>query len=505
MKIAYFLDIPKGLGGAGNVLLEQAKLISTIHDVIVVIPCDADGEINPKYELRCKKAHIRYVGMIYSTAYSVQNIDVLNAEKSIKNIKKMAVAEKVDFFHSVQFNIGAELASRELGIPHLMNTYSIRKEEFSLRFMDIFPRYHSCDSLLYCRIWEEGMKIKTRCIRPSAPLSHIKRKKERNKDILKILMLGEICEYKNQILAIQAVELCNKDSIKVSLSIAGNDNLEYAYRCKTYIKNNGLDQFVHILGFQNDVTFLLEEYDCYLCTSTKESFPCSIVEAITYDLTILSTPVAGVPELLKDKINAYISEGYGVEDVANCIMKCFYAYQDGSIEKVHEKATVLWDENFSDDVVRKQLNEYYQFILEDFYKKPRNKLKNEISKNDVKQIEIRLYNKGIMEEDILSKCYYYACLTKILKSGMAYIWGAGNYGKYAQELIKILFPKIEILSYIDQNKKGDYLDIPIILPEQVEWNKVDYVFLGFVQGREKVIEYLEKRKLEYNKDVWILP
>ncbi len=49
------LDISKGLGGAGNVLLEQAKLISTIHDVIVVIPCNVDGEMNPKYELRCKK------------------------------------------------------------------------------------------------------------------------------------------------------------------------------------------------------------------------------------------------------------------------------------------------------------------------------------------------------------------------------------------------------------------------------------------------------------------
>ena len=112
MKIAYFLDISKGLGGAGNVLLEQAKLISTIHDVIVVIPCNVDGEMNPKYELRCKKANVRYVGMIYPTAYSVQNIDALKAEKSIKSIKEMAIVEEIDFFHSVQFNIGAELASR---------------------------------------------------------------------------------------------------------------------------------------------------------------------------------------------------------------------------------------------------------------------------------------------------------------------------------------------------------------------------------------------------------
>lgn len=505
MKIAYFLDIPKGLGGAGNVLLEQAKLISTIHDVIVVIPCNVDGEMNPKYELRCKKANVRYVGMIYPTAYSVQNIDALKAEKSIKSIKEMAIVEEIDFFHSVQFNIGAELASRELGIPHLMNAYSIRKGEFFLELMDIFPKYHSCDSLLYCRIWEAGLNVKTRCIRPSAPLSYIERKKERNKDTLKILMLGEICEYKNQMLAIQTIELCNENSIKVSLSIAGNDNLEYAHKCKKYIEDNGLEEFVHILGFQNDIASLLKEHDCYLCTSTRESFPCSIVEAITYDLTILSTPVAGVPELLKDERNAYISEGYRVEDVANCIMKCFYAYQDGNIKKIHDEAAILWNENFSGDVVRRQLNEYYQFILDDFYINSRAKLENRISENDIKQIEMRLRNAGITAEDVLSKCYYYTCLTKILKPGVTYIWGAGKYGKYAQELIKILFSEIKVLAYIDQNKKGNYLGITIILPEQIELKKTDYVFLGFVQGREKVIEYLEERGMEYNKDIWILP
>ena len=76
MKIAYFLDIPKGLGGAGNVLLEQAKLMSAVYEVLVIIPCNADGEINPEYERRCKKAHIRYRGMAYSTAYMIQNIDL---------------------------------------------------------------------------------------------------------------------------------------------------------------------------------------------------------------------------------------------------------------------------------------------------------------------------------------------------------------------------------------------------------------------------------------------
>ena len=55
MKIAYFLDANSVIGGTGNVLLEQAKIMSTLHDVVVVIPLDRSGIMNSEYMLRCKK------------------------------------------------------------------------------------------------------------------------------------------------------------------------------------------------------------------------------------------------------------------------------------------------------------------------------------------------------------------------------------------------------------------------------------------------------------------
>ena len=38
MKIAFFLDAPRGFGGAASLLLRQAKLMSELYEVIVVIP-----------------------------------------------------------------------------------------------------------------------------------------------------------------------------------------------------------------------------------------------------------------------------------------------------------------------------------------------------------------------------------------------------------------------------------------------------------------------------------
>lgn len=504
MKIAYFLDIPKGLGGAGNVLLEQAKLMSALYEALVIIPCNADGEINPEYERRCKKAHIRYRGMAYSTAYMIQNIDLLNSWKAMKSIQKMAIEEKVDFFHSVQLNIGAELAARELGIPHLMNVYQLRKEEFVLKYMDIFPRYHSCDSQMYCDVWEKYLGAETCCIRPSAILPYIE-KKRKSRTGLKILMLGGFAKRKNQMTAIKAVEKCNYDGFKIELTIAGDVNSQYGQKCKDYIKERKLNELIHIVGFQTDIIPLLRSNDCYLCASTEESFPSSIVEAMTYDLTILSTPVAGVPELLKDEVNAYLSSGYEAKDIADCIRRCFYAYQDGSIKAIHKQAEALWNENFSVPVVTRQLDEYYHHILSDFTKCPKRRFEDKISGSTVKQVYMRLTHVGIEDEYILSKCCYYACLGEILKCGKAYIWGAGKYGKYAKQLLEAVLQGIEIIAYIDRIKTGNYLGIPIIHPEQAELQKADYIFIAFEQGKEQAIADLEEKGFGYNRDIWLLP
>lgn len=505
MKIAYFLDTSVGLGGAGNVLLEQARLMSRIHDVVVIIPCDRAGQINPEYMRRCKLARIRYTGIAYSTAHELQYIDLIYAWEIMDEIKRMALREKVDFFHSVQLNPAVEFVSRDLGIPHLMNVYQVRQEEFMFARMDIFPQYHSCDSHLYCQIWGRNLGIETRCIRPSAPLEDIRRKNRERSGTLRILMLGGVWRHKNQMLAIRAVELCNQMGINLTLKIAGDDTSQYAVVCKEYVKKNNLEKFVDIIGFQSDVVPLLEESDCYLCTSMNKSFPSSIVESMTYDLTIISTPVAGVPELLKDGVNAYVSKGYDVQDIVACILKCSSAYKNGQIEKVHKRAAALWKENFSQGIVRRQLEKYYRYIANDFQKNIKTVRGNQVSEKDVKKVYQRLYDKTDADSFTCSRCYYYACLENILKPGRAYIWGAGDFGRRAKKILETCFPWIDILAYIDAKKQGEYQGKQIISPESAKLRSVDYIFISFVEGKEEVIFFLEENGLHYNRQICILP
>ncbi|HCT92617.1 MAG TPA: hypothetical protein DF613_14745 [Lachnospiraceae bacterium] len=502
MKIAYFLDIPIGLGGAGNVLLEQAKLINSVHDVLVLIPCNADGVMNPEYRHRCERACLNYQGMCYPTAYAIQNIDMIQVWQAVEKIREMARREKVDFFHSVQLNIAAELASRELHIPHLMNIYQIEPSEFLFARMDIFPRYHSCDSHLFCRVWKDNLGVMTRCIRPSAPLAAIRHKERRAGGALKILMLGGICGHKNQLCAIRAVHRCREKGLPVFLTIAGSADRAYEEKCRAYVAAHGLEEAVRILGFQSNVAPLLEEHDCFLCASVNESFPSSIVEAMTYGLTVISTPVAGVPELLVDGINAFISQGYGAEDMADSIAACFCAYGE---DRIHKQAAELWGEHFAPEVVRRQLNEYYGEILQDYPPSPGKTAGKRVTEQDIQEICKRLWDRGIRENYVLSRCYYYACLSRILEPGEAWIWGAGNFGRYAKEIAEAVFPQIHIAAFVDGRKTGEYLGLPVYTPESVGPGAVKYMFISFARGREAAMDVLEGKGFVRNRDALTLP
>lgn len=504
MKIAYFLDAAHGLGGAGNVLLKQAMLMKNKNEVIIVIPCDKYGVANQEYKRRCIEANMEYMEMIYKTSTAPQYIDILDAWQTSETVERFAIKEKITMFHSVQLNIGVEIASRKLGIPHLMNIYQLSEEELNIRCFDIFPKYHLCDSVLYCTQWHKYFDMKTVCIRPSAQVTQIRRKKHIRKNKLKILMLGHICPRKNQLTAIKAVELCIENGNDIELTIAGIDTTEYASLCKKYVQQKQLLDVVHFVGFQSDIEELLLSNDCYLCSSIDESFPSSMVEAISYDLTVVSTPVAGVPELMVDGYNSYISSGFEKEDIACSILRCFSDYKSGNVDKIHINAENTWEENFSQDIVRNQLEKYYRVIIDEFHtSRNYDKMLSafDFIKCLIEQIKQMNFQESIVEE----RFFYYAFLKMKLNGKSAYIWGAGNWGKTAYQLLKILLPNIEVHAFIDKNKEGSYLGIPIIGINGIDFLKVDYIFLGFAGEKSGIINYLQQMGLKYNDRIWRLP
>ena len=496
MKIAYFLDIPDGLGGAGNLLLNQAALMSTTNDVLVVIPCNDKGIINLEYEKRCRRNSLKYVGMQYSTAFEFTRIrmDKLLPQGNI--IIKFLRENNVDLVHSVQLNPTLEFAARTCQIPNLMSIYQIQEYQFENDYGNIYPQFHLCDSIIFSDVWKRHLNMYSRCIRPVAITDRIVVKEKRNLQSINFVMLGSVCERKNQLSAIEAINSIS-DEYNIHLAIVGAEDTNYADRCRDYIKRHRLSTKVKLCGFVSEINEILSESDVILCTSTSESFPSSIVEALSYDLTVVSTPVAGVPEIFRDGFNSYISEGYSMDDIAKKITQCLNDYSSGNIEKIEGNATKTWEENFSREHVKSELSTYYAYICKHY--------KNE-SLSDFyywdKRINdcLNLYpNLNSCSAFLQNNLFCLSLLEKISHMDRVLIWGAGKFGKELYEVLCCMDLKSRIIGFADKSVKGTYLGKSVIEPKKICDDDVDGVILSFRADKQEAIVYLNEKGIDTRK------
>lgn len=511
MNIAYFLDIPVGLGGAGNLLLNQAAVMQKIHNVVVAIPVNYEGNENPEYALRCDKAGLRHVGLDYRTAYRIPDIDILRVQRDYHTIFSFLQLEQINFVHSVQLNVTVEMASRTLGIPNLMNIYQIDEDEFNLPCQWMLPHYQSSDSELYCELWKNKLDMLSRCMRPVSPVEKCL-SVDKKDDITRFAMIGDVCDYKNQLSGIMAFSEILKCGRNAELHVFGYDTLEYASQCKRYVDQNNLSGHIVFHGFVSDVLSEIKDMDAYFCVSLWESFPSSLVESLSIGLSIISTPVAGVPELMKNKENAFISEGYSVKDIVRSLEDYFEAVENGDIHRIHRNARKTWEENFSIDAIRKRLDKYYNDIIED-HKEIGDRdsapfvsfIENQITV-DSNSIFNYVSENPYGNQSMLRRTYYYACMKKSIEEYRSvYIWGCGRYGRFVYGFIKRFTPSIKIKAFVDSYKEGEFEGIRIIRPEEVIADSNEVMIVSTIKDVAELLASCERKGFINNKTLWLVP
>ena len=125
-----------------------------------------------------------------------------------------------------------------------------------------------------------------------------------NKDIITLLVITRIDPDKGLEWLIDCFSKLNTiTKQKIQLKIAGIG--PFKNQIENQIKKLNLKN-VHLLGFVDDVSILLKNSDIFLLTSKFESFPLSIIEALSYGLPIISTNSGGIEELVQDNINGYL-------------------------------------------------------------------------------------------------------------------------------------------------------------------------------------------------------
>ena len=96
LKIAYFLSVASGgLGGADHTLFMQAVLMSSQHNVSVILPCDEHGIINKKFQKKCEVFGLEYEIFAYDAAYGIRSINLVEHKKDIDRIEKYKKAKRI--------------------------------------------------------------------------------------------------------------------------------------------------------------------------------------------------------------------------------------------------------------------------------------------------------------------------------------------------------------------------------------------------------------------------
>lgn len=178
----------------------------------------------------------------------------------------------------------------------------------------------------------------------------------KNKDgKIHFLFLGEIGKRKGVFDILRGIAK-RKDELegKLELRIGGNSNEKMLL---DFIQNNQLEHMVKFEGWVSGTKKieLLNWADVFILPSFNEGLPISILEAMSYSMPIISTPIGGIPEVVSEKNGILVTPG-NEQEIINA-MKIFI--NNPEIIKIYG--------NHSKDIVRTYLPDYVLGHLKEIY------------------------------------------------------------------------------------------------------------------------------------------
>lgn len=175
---------------------------------------------------------------------------------------------------------------------------------------------HADAVLVLCQDWKDKLRIKY----PEAKVVTIynpiqvesyNRKRPTNikHDRLKVLFLAFLIPSKGVEDILEVAKKLKMEHVRnIEITIAGKGQLED--RILQDIKEYQLSEILKFRGWVDgqEKKNLLANSDVFFLPSYNEGMPISILEAMCNSLAIVSTPIAGIPDLVKEGVNGYLVE-----------------------------------------------------------------------------------------------------------------------------------------------------------------------------------------------------
>ncbi|MBW4477942.1 MAG: glycosyltransferase [Tolypothrix brevis GSE-NOS-MK-07-07A] len=128
-----------------------------------------------------------------------------------------------------------------------------------------------------------------------------------------LVCVGRLCQEKGQLLLLQAVKQLAEENLPCNLTLVGDGSLRP--EIESLIKDYNLEAQVKITGWASgaEVQKYIINSRALIQPSFAEGLPVVIMEALALSRPVISTYVAGIPELVKPGINGWLVPSGSVE------------------------------------------------------------------------------------------------------------------------------------------------------------------------------------------------
>jgi glycosyltransferase involved in cell wall biosynthesis len=315
IRVAMRSDDPMGMSEVDksefsktHYVLQQRKIDLVKHVLNAVLS-------NPQRFLKALKVMFR----MYLASKQSLLIHLIYLVESC-NVAEVCGTKKVDHIHAHFGTNPAEVAmytSIITGVPYSFTVHG--PEEFDKPLtLNLNQKIKYASKVIaitnYCKSqlfrwadYKDWHKVKIiHCGLESDFFNRASLTKIRANDTFQFLCIGRLCEQKGQLLLLQAFNNFIKSGNNAYLTLAGDG--EMRGDVEQFITTNHLQNHVKITGWvdSNQIKHMLSKSDAMLLPSFAEGLPVAIMEAMATGVPVISTSIAGIPELLKHNETGFL-------------------------------------------------------------------------------------------------------------------------------------------------------------------------------------------------------
>lgn len=220
-------------------------------------------------------------------------------------------------------------AASILRVPHVWFIREFGSDDHGLKYAidedSVFKTIKLMSDVVFCNskatkkylMSKLGPSSDIRIVYPYVPDITITKKNSINRDVTKLIIIGQVKPSKGQLDAVKAVQLLVSKGYNVQLKIIGNlEDKDYARSISELVKSQNLDNSVQVLGFIDKPFEELCQSDIALVCSSNEAFGRVTVEAMRLGVTVVGANSGGTAEIIEDKVTGLLYEPSNIDDLA---------------------------------------------------------------------------------------------------------------------------------------------------------------------------------------------